>query len=100
MQDQSTSENIKEVIEQDIWGLIQDIWNHVLFSYDLGGDMIYISVGLILLIIFAFVLTLTIRRIISSFVPRKLPDEDNMKFISIFKFIHYYIYFVVLLIYL
>ncbi|MGM0934546.1 MAG: mechanosensitive ion channel family protein [Bacteroidota bacterium] len=98
MQDQNTAENIKEVIEQDIWGLIQDIWNHVLFSYDLGGDRIYISVGLILLIIFAFVLTSTILRIIRSFVTGKLVDEDKMKFISIFKFIKYFIYVVVILI--
>lgn len=98
MQDQSTTENIKEVIEQDIWGLIQDIWNHILFSYDLGGDKIYISVGLILLIILAFVLTSTILRIIRSFVTGKLVDEDKMKFISVFKFIKYFIYVVVILI--
>ncbi|WP_081209698.1 mechanosensitive ion channel family protein [Salegentibacter sediminis] len=98
MQNQSTAENIKEVIEKDIWGLIQDIWNHVLFSYDLGGDRIYITIGLILLIIIAFVLTSTILRIIRSFVTGKLVDEDKMKFISVFKFIKYFIYVVVILI--
>ncbi|HEY9184876.1 MAG TPA: mechanosensitive ion channel domain-containing protein [Salegentibacter sp.] len=98
MQDQSAVENIKEVIEQDIWGLIKDIWNHVLFSYDLGGDRIHITVGLILLIILVFALTSTILRVIRTFATGKLGEEDKMKFISVFKFIKYFIYVVVILI--
>lgn len=98
MQEQSTGENIKEVIQEDIWGAIQDFWNHTLFSYEIGGEKIFITVGLILLIIFTFVFTSAILRIIRSFITGKLVDEDKLKFISVFKFIKYFIYVVVILI--
>ncbi|MCG9972973.1 mechanosensitive ion channel family protein [Christiangramia crocea] len=98
MQDeQSTKEKVTEVIEQDIWGLIKDIWNAG-FSYSIGGEDIKITVGLVVLIILAFLVTSVVLRIVRSFITSKLMEEDKMKFISVFKFIKYFVYVVVILI--
>ncbi len=95
--DLSTKEKVTEVIEQDIWGLIKDIWNAG-FSYSIGGEEIKITVGLIVLIILAFLVTSVVLRIVRSFITSKLMEEDKMKFISVFKFIKYFVYVVVILI--
>lgn len=97
MQEQTTKEKVTEVIEQDIWGLIKEIWNAG-FSYSIGGEDIKITVGLIVLIVLAFLLTSVVLRIVRSFITSKLMEEDKMKFISVFKFIKYFVYVVVILI--
>ncbi|MGA8853703.1 MAG: mechanosensitive ion channel domain-containing protein [Christiangramia sp.] len=97
LQDQSTKEKVTEVIEQDIWGLIKDMWNAG-FSYSIGGEEIKITVGLIILIILAFLVTSVVLRIVRAFITSKLMEEDKMKFISVFKFIKYFVYVVVILI--
>ncbi|MCM8569156.1 mechanosensitive ion channel [Gramella jeungdoensis] len=97
MQDQTAKEKVTEVIEQDIWGLIKEIWNAG-FSYSIGGEEIKITVGLVVLIILAFLVTSVVLRIVRSFITSKLMEEDKMKFISVFKFIKYFVYVVVILI--
>ena len=96
-EDQSTKEKVTEVIEQDIWGLIKEIWNAG-FSYNIGGEDIKITVGLAVMIILAFLITSVVLRIVRSFITSKLMEEDKMKFISVFKFIKYFVYVVVILI--
>jgi len=95
--DQSAKEKVTEVIEQDIWGLIKDGWNAG-FSYNIGGEDIKITVGLVILIVLTFLITSVALRIIRSFITSKLVEEDKMKFISVFKFIKYFVYVVVILI--
>lgn len=97
IQDQTTKEKVTEVIEQDIWGLIKDIWNAG-FSYSIGGEDLKITVGLVVLVILAFVVTSLVLRVVRSFITSKLLSEDKMKFISVFKFIKYFTYLVVILI--
>jgi len=97
MQDQSATEKVTEVIEQDIWGLIKDFWNAG-FSYNIGSEEIKITVGLIVIIVSTFLITSVVLRIIRSFITSKLMEEDKMKFISVFKFIKYFVYVVVILI--
>ncbi len=97
IQDQTTKEKVTEVIEQDIWGLIKDIWNAG-FSYSIGGEDIKITVGLVVLVILAFVVTSLVLRVVRSFITSKLLSEDKMKFISVFKFIKYFVYLTVILI--
>ena len=95
--DQTTKEKVTEVIEQDIWGLIQDIWNAGI-SFNIGSEPVKITVGLVVLIVLAFLITSVVLRIVRSFITSKLMDEDKMKFISVFKFIKYFVYVVVILI--
>jgi small-conductance mechanosensitive channel len=97
MQDQTTKEKVTEVIEQDIWGLMKEIWNFG-FSYTISNENIKITVGLIVLVVLAFIITTLLLRIIRSFITSKLVEEDKMKFISVFKFIKYFVYLSVILI--
>ncbi|WP_405199490.1 mechanosensitive ion channel family protein [Christiangramia sp. LLG6405-1] len=96
-EDQSTKEKVTEVIEEDIWGLIQDFWNAG-FSYQIGGDDVKITVGMVIIVILSFLLTSVALRLIRSFITSKLMDEDKLKFISVFKFIKYFVYLTVILI--
>ncbi|MFV8226731.1 mechanosensitive ion channel family protein [Christiangramia aquimixticola] len=96
-EEQTTKEKVTEVIEQDIWGLIQDIWNAG-FSYSISGEPVKITVGLVVLVILAFVVTTVALRVIRSFITSKLLEEDKLKFISVFKFIKYFVYLTVILI--
>lgn len=96
---QEATENIKEVIQTDIWGALKDFWHFELFTYNIGGDHpIVVTVGLILIMVIAFVLTGVVLRIVRSFITSKLIEDDKMKFISVFKFIKYIVYVVVVLI--
>lgn len=97
MQDQTTKEKVTEVIEQDIWGLIKEIWNAG-FSYNIGGEDLRVTVGLVVIVILTFIITSIVLRVIRSFITSKLMEEDKMKFISVFKFIKYFVYVVVILI--
>ncbi|WPY97946.1 mechanosensitive ion channel family protein [Christiangramia sp. OXR-203] len=96
-EDQSTKEKVTEVIEEDIWGLIQDFWNAG-FSYQIGGDDVKITVGMVIIVILSFLLTSVALRLIRSFITSKLMEEDKLKFISVFKFIKYFVYLTVILI--
>jgi len=96
-EDQSTKEKFTEVIEQDIWGLIKDFWNAG-FSYNVGEEEMRITVGLIIIVVLVFLLTSVVLRVIRSFITSKLLEEDKLKFISVFKFIKYFVYLTVILI--
>lgn len=97
MQDQTAKEKVTEVIEKDIWGTLKDIWQYG-FNIPIGGQEINISVGMIVLVILAFVVTSVLLRVIRSFITSKLMEEDKLKFISVFKFIKYFVYVAVILI--
>lgn len=96
-QDQTTKDKVTEVIEKDIWGTLKDIWEFG-YSFPIGGEEVTISVGLIVIVVLAFILTNLLLRVIRSFITSKLMEEDKMKFISVFKFIRYFVYVVVILI--
>ncbi|MBI6120042.1 mechanosensitive ion channel family protein [Salegentibacter maritimus] len=101
MQDQENpeaTEVIKEVVEKDIWGNLIEFWNFVLFPIETGENTVNITIGNILLVIFAFVITSIVLRLIRSFITDKLQETDKLKFISIFKFIKYIVYLVVILV--
>ncbi len=91
-------EEISENVGKGVWESIIDFWNYGIFTYEISGTPVTISVGLILLVILAFVLTSIILRLTRSFVTGKLPEEDKLKFISVFKFVKYFIYVAVILI--
>ncbi|MDT0686895.1 mechanosensitive ion channel family protein [Autumnicola psychrophila] len=96
---EGTREQISEIIEQDIWGAIKDIWNYVIISYEVkDGSLIEITIGLVLLVIFVFIVTSIVLRLLRSFISSKLIVEDQMKFVSVFKFIKYFVYLTVILI--
>ena len=88
-----TANQISEVIEQDIWGNIQTF-----LDFKLLTQPFKLTVGVVLLVIFVFILTSVILRLIRNFVVGKLLNEDKLKFISAFKFVKYVVYLIVILI--
>lgn len=91
-------EQVKEVIEKDIWGTIQDFLNFSLVNFESGDSTIKITVGVILLVVVAFFLTNIVMRGIRLFFTRKLEESDKLKFISVFKFIRYLVYVIVIIV--
>jgi len=90
-------DKVKEVIEEDIWGTIQKI---LAYHFDIGsGDkLISLTVGHILLVVVAIILTKTVLGFIRRIFTRKMAAEDKLKFTSVFKFARYTVYLVVLLV--
>lgn len=93
---QEGKEKIAEIIKDDIWGTIKEFLD-LGFHYGEGDKRIDITIGLLLLLTLAFIVTSTFLQAIRRFFTRKMEAEDKLKFISIFKFIKYLVYVVVIL---
>jgi small-conductance mechanosensitive channel len=93
---QESTEKIKEIIEDDVWGTLKKFLD-LGYQFGEGEKSIHITVGLLLLLTLAFLLTSTILQGIRRFFTRKMEVDDKLKFISIFKFIKYLVYVVVIL---
>jgi len=93
---QEGGNEIKEIFTEDIWGSIQSFLNWG-FHYGEGDKAIHITVGLMLLLLVAFMATSFLLKWFRRLFTRKMDHEDKLKFISIFKFIKYVVYLVVIL---
>lgn len=91
-------DQVKEVIEEDIWGTIQDFLNYSLINFGGEENPIRITVWVILLVIVVFLFTNIVMRGIRLFFTRKMEEADKLKFISVFKFIRYLVYVVVVIV--
>lgn len=94
MQEDNVTEKITEVVKDDIWGTIQEVldWGIVFGS---GERQINITVGLLLLIIVSFFIASFVLKWIRILFTRKMESTDKLKFISVFKFIKYVTYIIV-----
>lgn len=93
IQDQ-TAEKIKEVVEQDIWGAIKDFLS-LGFRWGEGENQVHITIGLVLTVLIAFIITSFLLKSIRKIYTRKMTKVDTQKFISVFKFIKYITYVIV-----
>ena len=93
---QDESEGLQEVIKEDIWGSIKEFlgWG---FHWTEDGKSIHITIGLILLLILAFLATSFALKLVRTIFTRKMETDDKLKFISVFKFIKYVVYVAVIL---
>ncbi len=94
---QDESNKIKDIIEKDIWGSIKEFLN-LGIGFGEGDKAVNITVGLLLTITIAFVITGFVLKWMRHIFTRKMVQDDKLKFISIFKFIKYMAYVVVVLI--
>jgi len=62
------------------------------------GDSVHITVKSLLIVLIVLIITALILKLIKKIVTRKLPEEDKLKFTSVFTFARYFIYLIVLLI--
>lgn len=94
---QDESNKIKEIIEKDVWGTIKEFLDWGLHVGE-GENSIHVTVGLLLMIVLAFVVASIVLKWMRKLFTRKMSNDDKLKFISVFKFIKYMVYVVVVLI--
>jgi small-conductance mechanosensitive channel len=94
---QEETSEIKEIIQEDIWGSIKEFLNTG-FHLGEGEKSIHLTVGLLLLLTVAFIVTKFLLKWLRYLFTRKMEQEDKQKFSSVFKFINYVIYLVVVLV--
>ncbi|MDX1461821.1 MAG: mechanosensitive ion channel [Marinirhabdus sp.] len=92
--DQKVTEKLEEVVTQDIWGAIKEFLDLGL-HFGEGDKQIHITIGLLLVVTIAFIVASFILKYIRKFLTRKMEETDKQKFISVFKFIKYITYIIV-----
>jgi small-conductance mechanosensitive channel len=88
------SEKIAEVVKEDIWGTVKDVLNWG-FQMGQGENKVQITIGLLLLVAFAFIATSFLLKWVRKIYTRKFDETDTLKFVSFFKFIKYVVYIIV-----
>ncbi len=94
MQEQ-VSDKIEEVVKEDVWGAIQDFLN---FGFHIGeGDKrVSITVGILILVVISFIIASFLLKGLRMLFTRKMDANDKRKFVSVFKFIKYITYIIVI----
>ncbi|MEL6304831.1 MAG: mechanosensitive ion channel domain-containing protein [Bacteroidota bacterium] len=94
---QEGAEDLKEIITEDVWGSVKEFLNWGIHLGE-GEKSIHLTIGLLLLLTFSIIITNVVLKWIRHLITRKMESDDKLKFTSIFKFIHYVIYVIVLLV--
>ena len=92
---EKVSEKIKAVVDQDIWGSIKEFLD-IGFHFGSGDNRVDITIGLLLTIFISFIVASFILKWVRKLYTRKMDEPDQLKFISVFKFIKYITYIVVI----
>lgn len=93
---QDPNSKVEEIIKEDIWGTIKNFLD-LGIKYGEGEKSIHITIGLLLILTVALFAAGFILKWIRAFLTRKMVQDDKLKFISVFKFIKYVVYVVVIL---
>jgi len=93
---QENIQPVKEFVEQDLWAGVREFWNFGLHLGE-GDNSIHITVGLLITLVLVLLGTSLLLRSMRNFFTRKMEDEDRLKFFSVFKYVRYLIYVVVIL---
>lgn len=91
------TDKVQKFIQEDVWDSIYEFLNWGLHLGE-GENSINITMGLLIAIIIAFSITNFVLNAVRRFYTNKMEGDDRLKFISIFKFIKYLVYLVVILI--
>jgi small-conductance mechanosensitive channel len=92
---ENVTDKIKEVVEEDIWGLIKEFLNFG-FHFGEGDNGVNITIGLLLIVIASFLVASFILKWVRQIYTRNMEETDKRKFVSVFKFIKYITYIVVI----
>ena len=94
---QDNPSKVGEFLEKDLWGSIKEILNMGLHIGE-GEKSIHITIGLLLLLVLAFLVTSFVLKWLRMLLTRKMQGDDKQKFISVFRFIKYLVYVAVILV--
>ena len=92
---EDVKDKIEEVVKEDVWGAIQHFFNFEIITFGEGANLVKITPWAILLVVLAFVMASFLLKWIRVLFTRKMDAQDKNKFISVFKFIKYITYIVV-----
>jgi small-conductance mechanosensitive channel len=90
-------DEVKRFFKEDVWDSIKEFLNWGLHLGEEGENSIHITIGLLILLIIAFIVTDFVLKTIRRLYTNKMEGDDKLKFISIFKFIKYFVYLLVIL---
>ena len=93
-EEENTRDIINDFVEEDLWGSLKGFLDFG-FHWGEGENQINITIGLLLLIVITFFLTSFILMWIRKIYTRNMTKTDTQKFISVFKFIKYITYVIV-----
>lgn len=94
-QDETLAKEATE-IGKSIWASIKEFLNRG-FHFGEGDQQVHITIGLVLSLIAAIFLAGVLLNFTRKWVTRHMDEEDQLKFISIFKFLKYLVYLLVIL---
>ncbi len=98
MGQENISDQVEEVIKENVWGAVQAFLDFEIFHFGTDEHPIVLNVGLLLFVIIIFVFTTVFLRFLKRVVTAKLQHQDRLKFESVFSFSKYFIYVIVILI--
>ncbi|HET8855836.1 MAG TPA: mechanosensitive ion channel domain-containing protein, partial [Salinimicrobium sp.] len=90
-------EKVKEVIENDLWGSLRGFWDYKIIHFGSEDGPIIFTVGLMIALIGSIIIASAILKWLRILITRKMPPEDKMKFVSIFRFVRYFIHTIIFL---
>ena len=93
---QDTASGVKEFFEKDLWQSIQEFLNTGIHFGD-SSNGIHLTFGLLILVSLALIVTKFMMNWTRVLFTRKMDTEDKLKFVTIFKYVKYVIYMVVIL---
>jgi len=90
-------ELIKDFLNHEVFDFIRNILNSGP-RFNTGDKTVHLTVGLLLLLILVYVATKFLLKWLRRLFTRRMKEEDKLKFISVFKFIDYFVYLTVILV--
>lgn len=91
---EKVAEKIQEVVKDDIWGAIKQFLELGL-HFGEGERQIHITISLVLIVTISFIIASFLLKWIRILFTRNMVETDKLKFISVFKFIKYITYIIV-----
>ena len=91
---EKVTDKIEEVVKEDIWGAVKDFLD-LGFHFGEGDKQIHITISLVLIVTISFLIASFLLKWIRVLFTRKMVETDKLKFISVFKFIKYITYVIV-----
>lgn len=94
---QNGKSKMEEIIHRDIWGSVKNFLQSGV-SFGEGDNKIEVNIGLLIVLTLAFIVTTFLMKWLRSWLTRNMDADHRLKFISVFKFIRYLVYIIVILI--
>ncbi|MGB0788321.1 MAG: mechanosensitive ion channel family protein [Marinirhabdus sp.] len=93
-QEKKVLDKIETVVEEDIWGNIKKFLD-IGFHFGKDENRVDFTIGTLIVLVLAFIAASFLLKWVRMLFTRKMEESDKLKFVSIFKFIKYVTYIIV-----